>query len=68
MDDNEEVELRRQLAELRHRHRELDRQLDTVELDAAHDQFTLRRLKKQKLQLKDQIAGLEDRLFPDIIA
>ena len=31
-------------------------------------QLRLKRLKKQKLQLKDEIARLEDRLYPDIIA
>jgi len=32
------------------------------------DQLTLRRLKKQKLSLKDQIVRIEDQLIPDIIA
>jgi hypothetical protein len=32
------------------------------------DSFTLMRLKKQKLALKDQIALIEDQLTPDIIA
>lgn len=32
------------------------------------DQLGIRRIKKQKLRLKDQIAKLEDMLFPDIIA
>jgi hypothetical protein len=30
--------------------------------------LTLRRLKKQKLSLKDQIVKFEDQLIPDIIA
>jgi hypothetical protein len=30
--------------------------------------LTLRRLKKQKLALKDEIVQLEDRILPDIIA
>lgn len=68
MDSQEEAVLREQLAGLRTKHRELDAQLVEIELAAAHDQITLRRLKKQKLQLKDQIIRLEDKLFPDIIA
>ena len=32
------------------------------------DQLTLRRLKKQKLALKDRISAIEDELTPDIIA
>ncbi|MGI9479748.1 MAG: YdcH family protein [Hyphomicrobiaceae bacterium] len=68
MDVQEEKLLRQQLGELRNKHRELDEQLAQIEVAAAHDQITLTRLKKQKLQLKDQIIQLEDRLFPDIIA
>ena len=35
---------------------------------AQADQLTLRRLKKRKLALKDEIARIEDELYPDIIA
>lgn len=68
MDNQEEALLRERLTELRAEHRELDRQIAEIELAAAHDQITMKRLKKQKLILKDQITKLEDRLFPDIIA
>jgi len=68
MDAQDEKLLRQQLGELRNKHRELDEQLTEIEIAAAHDLLTLTRLKKQKLQLKDQIIQLEDRLFPDIIA
>lgn len=68
MDEQDEMQLRQQLSELRNQHRELDDKLAQIELAAAHDQLTLTRLKKQKLLLKDQITRLEDRLFPDIIA
>jgi len=36
--------------------------------DPAQDQLQLRRLKKRKLVLKDQIQRLRTRLIPDIIA
>ena len=39
-----------------------------METSGRSDQLSLRRLKKQKLMLKDQIARLEDILTPDIIA
>ncbi len=68
MDSQEEALLREKLTELRAKHRELDRQIAEIELAVTHDQITMRRLKKQKLVLKDQISNLEDRLFPDIIA
>ena len=35
---------------------------------ALSDQLLIRRLKKRKLALKDQITVLEDQLLPDIIA
>jgi len=34
----------------------------------AYDQLLMRRLKKRKLSLKDQITALESELVPDIIA
>jgi hypothetical protein len=35
---------------------------------SLHDIMQLTRLKKKKLQLKDQIAKIENQLLPDIIA
>lgn len=58
-----------QLDELRRRHRALDAEITEVtEAASITDALEVRRLKKQKLLLKDQIAKLEDQLFPDIIA
>jgi hypothetical protein len=56
------------LAQLREQHRDLDIAISNLEEAAAADQLRLRRLKKQKLALKDEIQGLEDQLIPDIIA
>ena len=53
---------------LRREHRDLDDAIHALELSGRGDQLTLRRLKKQKLALKDQIARLSDLLTPDIIA
>lgn len=64
---NEEV-LRIKLEVLRREHRDLDDAIDALQDRAAQDMLSLRRLKKQKLSLKDQIAQLEDRITPDIIA
>ena len=67
-DPSGEEQLRAKLAELRARHRSLDSEIIALEaLDGANP-FMVRRLKKDKLQVKDLIAQLEDRLFPDIIA
>ena len=63
----EEV-LRVKLEALRREHRDLDEAIHALEDKGTADQLTLRRLKKQKLVLKDRIALIEDRLLPDIIA
>ncbi|MEO0729298.1 MAG: DUF465 domain-containing protein [Pseudomonadota bacterium] len=68
MTDADELELRNRLAELRAEHRELDSRIVALEETAPFDQLSISRLKKRKLQLKDMVASLEDRLFPDIIA
>ena len=47
---------------------DLDAAITSLELSGTADQLQLRRLKKQKLLLKDQIAGVEDQMLPDIIA
>lgn len=64
---HEEV-LRIRLEVLRREHRDLDEAVHALELTGRPDQLTLRRLKKQKLGLKDQIVRIEDMLIPDIIA
>lgn len=63
----EEV-LRVKLEVLRREHRDLDEAIRALEERATGDPLTIKRLKKQKLQLKDRIALIEDRLTPDIIA
>ena len=60
--------LRVKLAALRQKHRDLDAKIDGRQEAGSVDQLLIRRLKKEKLSLKDQIASLEDRVTPDIIA
>lgn len=60
--------LRVKLEVLRREHRDLDEAIEALGASTLPDQLTLRRLKKQKLLLKDKIAVIEDRLTPDIIA
>ena len=68
MTDEEEKMLKAKLAELRQEHGDLDAAIAAIS-DSAHcDQLQLTRLKKRKLQLKDQIARIEDSLLPDITA
>lgn len=65
---NSEEMLRIRLEVLRREHRDLDEAIHALESSGLGDQLTLRRLKKQKLALKDQIARISDQLTPDIIA
>ncbi len=53
---------------MRREHRDLDEAIFALETSGRPDPLTLRRLKKQKLALKDQIVRIEDNLIPDIIA
>lgn len=66
MDD--EVALRARLAALRTEHRTLDDQIAALSEASLANQLEVRRLKKRKLALRDEIARLEDEIFPDIIA
>ena len=63
----EEV-LRVELEFFRQEHRDLDQAITVLSNSATTDRLMIQRLKKKKLQLKDKIKGLEDRLTPDIIA
>jgi hypothetical protein len=60
--------LRVNLEVLKREHRDLDQAIHALEVSGRGDQLTLRRLKKQKLGLKDRISRIEDSLLPDIIA
>ena len=67
IDENTE-ELRHRLENLRSEHRDLDDVITRLADDVPFDQLKLKRLKKRKLVLKDQINVLENALLPDIIA
>jgi len=54
----------RLLIELRMEHADLDNLIDQVSTQATSDELTLRRLKKRRLLLRDQIARLESQLEP----
>ena len=60
--------LRERLNQLKQQHRDLDAAIASLQLTGTADQLQLRRLTKQKLMLKDQIAEVEDQMLPDIIA
>lgn len=66
--DEEQHSIRVQLTMLELEHGDLNDIIDRLVEDPTQDQLQLRRLKKRKLLLKDQITRLQARLIPDIIA
>jgi hypothetical protein len=57
-----------QLRELRIEHRDLDDVIHRLQMDLYVNEVQLRRLKKRKLMLKDQITRMESELIPDLNA
>ena len=68
LDVDDKAELQEALAHLRQTHQDLDAAIAALETTPNPDQLRTARLKKQKLILRDQIAKLENRLTPDLIA
>jgi len=69
--DNVDTETFRHLERLRQlriEHRDLDDVINRLQMDLYVDQVQMRRLKKRKLLIKDQIARLESQLIPDLNA
>ena len=65
---NSVTEMRVKLEELRSEHRDLDDVIQRLAETSPFNQLQIQRLKKRKLALKDQMAKLESKLLPDIIA
>ncbi len=62
------VALMERLAQLTLEHRDLDGVIHRLAGAPTHDELQLKRLKRRKLLLKDQIARLQRQLDPDILA
>ena len=56
------------LRQLRIEHRDLDVVISRLSMDFKVDELQMKRLKRRKLMLKDQIARLESQLIPDLNA
>jgi hypothetical protein len=56
------------LRQLRIEHRDLDDIITRLTMDFKVDELQMKRLKRRKLMLKDQIARLESQLIPDLNA
>lgn len=61
-------EIKARLHELSQEHRDLDDAITQMAANPSTDQIKLRRLKKRKLRLRDQIAYWESKLIPDLDA
>ncbi len=61
-------EIRERLHALRQEHRDLDDAIEQIQQNPATDHLALRRMKKRKLRLRDQIAYWESKLIPDLDA
>lgn len=68
MKQDNENELKAQLAQLRQEHRDLDAAIEALHNSPGFDLLQVQRLKKRKLHLRDRIIQIEDQLTPDIIA
>ena len=71
IEDNVDRELFRnveKLRQLRIEHRDLDDVIARLSMDIHTNELQLKRLKKRKLILKDQITRLESELIPDLNA
>ncbi|MFO1376597.1 MAG: DUF465 domain-containing protein [Steroidobacteraceae bacterium] len=66
--NTELIERMQKLRELRIEHRDLDDVIARLSLDLYVNELQLKRLKKRKLLIKDQIARLESELIPDLNA
>jgi len=60
--------LKQRIYELQLEHRDLDDVIAKLGVKPGQDQLQLQRLKRKKLQVKDQITQLELQLTPDISA
>lgn len=61
-------DLNARLSNLRVEHSDLDSAIKALEEGGPANELQIKRLKKRKLQLKDEIVRIEDRMTPDIIA
>lgn len=66
--DEEATLIRRKIEALKVEHRDLDEVIERLSQDPNQDELQMRRLKRRKLLLKDQIALLERQLVPDEFA
>ena len=65
---NEQEKLKDFLAHLKAEHRDLDDAISPLMQRGMPDMVQIQRLKKRKLAVRDEMARIESKLLPDIIA
>ncbi|ORE94528.1 YdcH family protein [Acuticoccus yangtzensis] len=68
MDDEAQIELVSRLKALKEQHRDLDAAVEALVFAGSTDLLQIQRLKKRKLQLRDEIRLVSNKILPDIIA
>ena len=68
LNDEEIAAIEEKIEALRVEHRDLDDVIARLVGDQQTDELQIRRLKRRKLMLKDQITLLEKQLIPDVPA
>lgn len=68
LSEEEIRQIRTRILELKLEHRDLNQLIEQLVRDPAFEELHIKRLKKRKLQVKDELARLEDKLIPDILA
>ena len=66
--EDEIKEIKTRIVELKLEHRDLDQLIEQLTRDPSFEELHIKRLKKRKLQIKDELARLEDNLIPDFLA
>lgn len=66
--EEELSDIRKRVYELRLEHRDLDDAIQQLIALGTFEELKIKRMKKRKLQLKDDIERLENKLIPDILA
>jgi hypothetical protein len=66
--EDEVRSIKERVAQLKVEHRDLDDVIAKLTAEDTYDELQMRRLKRRKLLLKDQITWLEQQLTPDISA
>ena len=67
MADQEQADLRLQVARLRQEHADFDAAVNAM-VKVGCDRLQVQRMKKKKLTIKDRLTDLEDQIIPDISA